>query len=75
VAGAKAFEDGKKEEIKAINKRIYKITDEKDTDSELAKIYWTCRTWSYDYFKNFYKQLDTEFEKFYPESENSKVRI
>ncbi|MBP6041484.1 arginine--tRNA ligase [Candidatus Saccharibacteria bacterium] len=75
VAGAKAFEDGKKEEIKAINKRIYKIIDEKDTDSELAKIYWTCRTWSYNYFKNFYKQLDTEFEKFYPESENSKLGL
>jgi arginyl-tRNA synthetase len=75
VAGAKAFEDGKQDEIKAINKRVYTLISETDHSSELARIYWTCRAWSYDYFKQFYKELGTEFEKFYPESENSQLGL
>lgn len=73
VEGASAFEDDDQSqaEIKAINKKIYKLHTDKDHDSDFARIYWTCRQWSYDYFDNFYESLNTKFEKYYPESENA----
>ena len=51
-AGYAAFEedDRAKEEILAFNKRVYAIHTENDHESPFAKIYWTCRQWSYDYF-------------------------
>lgn len=71
VLGAKA--DGEDEtatkEIKNINKQVYAFHKDDGHDSELAKIYWQTREWSYDYFKDFYQQLDvTAFDKYYPES-------
>jgi len=55
--------------IKDINKQIYDFHSNEDHASELAKIYWQCREWSYDYFKTFYQQLEvTAFDKYYPES-------
>lgn len=71
VLGAKADTEDQaaSEEIKSINKQIYAFHAEDDHSSELAKIYWQCREWSYDYFKTFYDQLDVQaFDKYYPES-------
>jgi len=71
VLGAKADSDDEKAaaEIKIINKQIYDFHSNDDQDSELAKLYWQCREWSYDYFKAFYAQLDVAaFDKYYPES-------
>jgi arginyl-tRNA synthetase len=52
----------------ALNKKIYLINSTNDKESPLAKIYWTCRQWSYDYFDAFYARIGTKFEKYYPES-------
>lgn len=71
VEGTNAYEDDEsaKTEIIVLNKRIYKIHSDDDHESPLAKIYWTCRQWSYDYFEEFYARIGTKFEKYYPESE------
>ncbi|MCX6727428.1 MAG: arginine--tRNA ligase [Candidatus Saccharibacteria bacterium] len=71
IAGTAAYEDDDhaKEEIITLNKAVYQVHTQKDHESNLAKIYWTTRTWSYDYFDNFYDRIGTTFEKYYPESE------
>ncbi len=69
-----ADEDVKKEVIK-LNKSIYQIHKDNDRDSDLAKVYWTCREWSYDYFKEFYKTIGSEFERFYPESQTAPIGL
>ncbi|MCA9324683.1 arginine--tRNA ligase [Candidatus Saccharibacteria bacterium] len=71
VEGTKASEEDEaaKQEIVEINQRIYQLHDANDHDSAFAQIYWTCREWSYDYFKEFYDLLQvSQFEKYYPES-------
>ncbi len=72
VEGNNAFEDDEavKTEILAVNKRVYQIHAEDDHESPFAQIYWTCRTWSYDYFTFFYEQLQVKpFTRYLPESE------
>lgn len=70
VNGTNAYEDDEdtRQAIVQLNKRVYAIHADNDHESPLAHIYWTCREWSYDYFKKFYETIGTEFEKFYPES-------
>lgn len=71
VKGNKAYKtnDAAKDEIAEINQKIYKIHSENDKASPLAKIYWTCRQWSYDGFDELYRRLNVKpFEKYYPES-------
>lgn len=71
VEGNEAYETNEtaKDEIVAINKRIYKLHATDDHDSPFAKIYWTCRQWSYDGFDDLYERLGmVPFEKYYPES-------
>lgn len=70
VKGTKAYEEDTqaKQEINELNKRIYKISLEKDKNSELGRIYWQTRQWSYDYFDDFYSRLGISFDKYYPES-------
>src|SRR5581483_7395873 len=70
VNGATAYDEDEsaKVEIIELNQRIYKIHQDDDHDSPLAKVYWTCRQWSYDYFEEFYARIGTHFEKYYPES-------
>ncbi len=70
IRGTNAYEEDEaaKQEIIALNKRVYALHTENDHDSALARIYWTTRQWSYDYFDAFYARIGTEFEKYYPES-------
>ncbi|MBI2589228.1 arginine--tRNA ligase [Candidatus Saccharibacteria bacterium] len=70
VTGSLAYGDDKRidDEIEELNKRIYQIQNDQDKTSELARIYWTTRQWSYDYFDEFYKRIGSGFEKYYPES-------
>ena len=70
IKGTAAYEDdtAAKELIVTLNKRIFQISNTDDHDSPLAKIYWTCRQWSYDYFDAFYARIGTKFERYYPES-------
>ena len=72
VEGTAAFEENEtdKAEIIAMNTRVYQIHEDNDHDSPLAQIYWTCRTWSYDYFNKLYPELRVApFDRFIPESE------
>ncbi|MEI7522410.1 MAG: arginine--tRNA ligase [Candidatus Saccharibacteria bacterium] len=71
ISGTAAFETNEdaKQLILELNKKIYAIHANKDHDSALSQIYWTCRTWSYDYFDAFYERIGSHFEKYYPESE------
>lgn len=74
VAGTRGYEDDPqaKSQITEMNTRIYAIQEAADRISDLAQIYWTCRTWSYDGFDRLYQQLQiTPFEKYYPESETA----
>ena len=65
VKGNNAYEENDKaqEEIKTLNKRIYKISYDKDKESELGKIYWKTREWSYQAFDEFCKS--TELRKYW----------
>lgn len=71
VEGTRAYEDDEqsKIEIVAMNKKVYQFHIDNDHQSDLAKIYWTCREWSYEYFNAFYDRIGTKFERYYPESE------
>ncbi len=72
VEGNNAYEDDEaaKAEITVVNKRIYAVHSADDHASPFAQIYWTCRDWSYQYFKELYAQLQVvPFARFIPESE------
>jgi arginyl-tRNA synthetase len=77
VEGTQAYEDDEdaKAAIIALNKQIYEIVAKDDHTSALAQIYWTCRTWSYDYFDAFYARIGSTFEKYYPESETAPLGL
>ncbi len=72
VEGNNAYEDDEaaRQEIIETNKRVYELHTQGDRESAFARIYWTCRQWSYDYFAELYKQLEVSaFDRFIPESE------
>lgn len=77
VEGTNAYEDHQqaKAEIIELNKKVYEFHAQNDHDSPLAQIYWTCRTWSYDYFNAFYARIGTRFEKYYPESQTAPLGL
>lgn len=76
VEGAsKASDDKVATQMTELNKKIYQIHNQNDKSSDLAKIYWTTRTWSYDYFEDFYKQIKIKFEKYYSESQVYEVGL
>ncbi|MEO5499420.1 MAG: arginine--tRNA ligase [Candidatus Saccharimonadales bacterium] len=70
VEGSNAYDDDNeaKEAIVSYNKRVYRLHSDQDKGSDFARIYWTCREWSYAYFDTFYARLGSHFEKYYPES-------
>lgn len=72
IEGNQAYEDSEeyKQQIITKNKEVYAIHASDDHESNLAKIYWACRDWSYEGFDILYKQLRIDpFEKYIPESE------
>jgi arginyl-tRNA synthetase len=71
IEGTAAYDENEqnKEEIMALNKKVYQLHANNDHSSPFAQIYWTCRQWSYEAFDAFYKRLGTKLEKYYPESE------
>jgi len=74
VLGAQAYEGNPEAQARmnALNKQIYAFHSDNDHESALAQIYWTCREWSYDYFKKFYDTISVEsFDKYYPESQTT----
>ncbi len=77
VEGTRAYEDDEiaKEAITVLNKRVYQLFTDNDHESAFARLYWTCREWSYDYFNAFYARIGTKFEKYYPESETAPLGL
>ncbi len=77
VVGTEAYDDDKqaKAEIIELNKQIYQIISDNDHSSPLAKIYWVCRQWSYQYFDQFYARIGSNFEKYYPESQTASLGL
>ena len=76
--GHVAYEDSEesKQEIVAINKKVYTIHDEDDRESDFAQIYWYLRDVSYQFFKELYERLQVaEFDRFIPESEVTPLGI
>lgn len=73
VEGNNLFEEDEaiKQQMVALNKRIYQLHTDNEHDTPFAKIYWTARKWSYEAFDAFYKRLGTKMDKYYPESEVS----
>jgi arginyl-tRNA synthetase len=71
VIGNNTYEDNEaaKEEVVALNKRVYQLHADNDHTSPFAEIYWTCRQWSYEAFDAFFARFGTKLEKYYPESE------
>jgi arginyl-tRNA synthetase len=72
VEGTRAHEAGgaTAEEVVACNRRVYHLHDQDDHESAFAQIYWTCREWSYNGFRDLYKRLGVvPFERVIPESE------
>jgi len=77
VEGTKAYEEDETAhaEITKLNQTIYAVaksgSDFNYENSELekiAKLYWTGRETSYNYFKDFYSKIGVKFDKYYPES-------
>jgi len=77
VEGTRAYEDNEsaKQQIIELNKKVYQLHNTQDYISAFARIYWTCRQWSYDYFNAFYDRIGTKFERYYPESETATVGL
>lgn len=75
VKGAAAYEasESTKAEIDQLNITIYGFHDKNDQDSALAKVYWTTRQWSYDYFDAFYDLIRVDHMRYYPESATAPV--
>lgn len=64
--GAAAYQDGHKEEIEALNKKIYERSD-----SEINKLYDWGRKVSLEHFEAIYKRLGTEFDFHFFESNSA----
>ncbi|HVI69806.1 MAG TPA: arginine--tRNA ligase [Magnetospirillaceae bacterium] len=78
VKGNTAYDEDEtaKAQIIGMNKKVYLIHEQDDHTSTLAKIYHTCRDWSYEYFDAFYQELGVDpFEKYYPESQTTPVGL
>jgi arginyl-tRNA synthetase len=77
IEGTNAYEtdEAAKQVITALNQQIYKLHTDNDHESAFAKVYWTTRDWSYQYFLSFYEHIGSEFEKFYPESETAPLGL
>ena len=77
IEGNTAYEDNPsaKPAIEELNVRIYKLHERGDKESPLAKIYWTARQWSYQYFQDFYNKIGSRFDKYYSESETAPIGL
>ena len=73
VRGAKAYEEDAqtKADIDELNKTIYGFHSANDDESPLAKMYWATRQWSFEYFDAFYKLINVETMRYYPESQTA----
>lgn len=77
VLGARAYEEDQaaKAQIVDLNKRIYGFHEHSDHQSDLAKVYWTTRQWSFDYFAAFYELIEVKSQHYYPESATAPIGL
>jgi arginyl-tRNA synthetase len=78
VEGSRAYEEDEmaKSVIIDYNRRIYALFEAGEHDSPFAKLYFMCRTWSYQYFDSFYADLAIDpFEAYFPESETAPIGL
>jgi arginyl-tRNA synthetase len=77
IEGHEAYESNEaaKADIISLNKKVYALHEQHDHDTPFAKIYWTCRDWSYDYFKHFYATIGVKPFHFYPESQTAPIGV
>ncbi|HVX58926.1 MAG TPA: arginine--tRNA ligase [Candidatus Saccharimonadales bacterium] len=77
IAGNNAYEENEaaKSQIEEYNRRVYELHDKDERESPFAKVYWTCRQWSYEYFDEFYGLIGSKFEKYYPESQTAPLGL
>lgn len=77
VEGNDAYEahEEAKHAITDLNKRVYELHTANDHESAFAKVYWTCRTWSYAGFDKLYEQLQVHPFEYMPESEVTPLGI
>lgn len=70
VRGSSAYEESEdaKQTIEQYNQVIYQLHANDDHESALARIYWETRQWSYDYFEAFYRLIQVDLMRYYPES-------
>ena len=75
VRGAQIYEADSeiKQEIDQLNVTIYGFHKDNDHDSPLARIYWTTRQWSFDYFGAFYDMIDVQNQHYYLESQTAPI--
>jgi arginyl-tRNA synthetase len=66
VHGAQAYEEGKKEEIDILNKKVYD-----KSDPEVNALYEQGRKESLEHFEAIYKKLGTKFDHYFFESETA----
>lgn len=73
VQGASAYEtdENAKSAIDELNKMVYGFHDTNDHESDLAKIYWETRRWSFEYFDAFYDLIKVDHMRYYPESQTA----
>ncbi len=77
VHGAKSYEDNDlvKLQVEDFNKQVYGLHSS-ENENDFSKVYWMCRDWSYEYFKEFYESIEVApFDRFYPESETAPVGL
>lgn len=68
--GAKAFDDdNSKQEIIALNKKIY------ERDPSVYPLYEKAKGWSLEYFDSIYQRLGTKFKRYYFESEAGPIGL
>lgn len=77
IDGNDAYEHDEqaKAHIAEYNRRVYELHASGDHESAFAKVYWTTRAWSYDYFDDFYGLIGSKFEKYYPESQTAPLGL
>jgi len=78
VQGSTAYEsdESAKLPITELNKKIYQLNKDKDSNPDIAEQYFTCRDWSTDYFHHFYSLVQVDdFDKYYRESDTEQLGI
>lgn len=77
--GAKVYEEDEpvKQEIIALNKKVYEIAHStgKSSDDEVTQLYHRGRQWSLEYFETIYQRLGTKFAYYYFESQAGPIGL